>query len=360
MDLLGKLYDAERSILTEPHVFWDYLAQGAQPLMGFVHMLMEAETKHQKLKGTLRSFAVLVSEKVPQTGYLIREYLGDRVYLYGMRTNLDSWPQALLDDEAYFGAHVYDSFGLMTRVYYLLKQSNVQRRENFLYSQPLGKLNWPYVLRTLHELEPALLRKFFDINFAKDSSRVGKFFEMTVPIAMGLDPVMGSDLIAIAKNNGWAEPVAEESVRKKLGDGEDVGGSVHMQPLVPVDQSLDSASNVLLFAGSSTLKTVSNNFLEWQLHIAAGNVLCALSHSSETSYFYIRSFEDGKVDRYELSNGNSVKVHVQHGDVIVLSWEGHWHRLSAENSIAQAYRKRSVLNASSRFAMQQGIPRSSL
>ena len=50
-DLLGKLYDAERNILTESHAFWDYLAEGAQPVVGFVHMLMEAEKKHQELKG---------------------------------------------------------------------------------------------------------------------------------------------------------------------------------------------------------------------------------------------------------------------------------------------------------------------
>ena len=50
-DLLGKLYDAERNILTEPHAFWDYLSGGAQPVVGFVHMLMEAGTKHPELRG---------------------------------------------------------------------------------------------------------------------------------------------------------------------------------------------------------------------------------------------------------------------------------------------------------------------
>ena len=49
----------------------------------FVRMLLEAEGKHLALKGALRSFAVLVCDKVRQTGYLIREYLDDRVYLYG-------------------------------------------------------------------------------------------------------------------------------------------------------------------------------------------------------------------------------------------------------------------------------------
>ena len=86
---------------------------------------------------------------------------------------------------------------------------------------------------------------------------------------------------------------------------------------MPVDQSLDSAYNGLDFAGSSTLKTVSSKIKKWQLHIAAGNVLCVLSHSSGLDYFYIRRFEDGKVNSYELRNGDSVKVQVQHGDVIL-------------------------------------------
>ena len=90
--------------------------------------------------------------------------------------------------------------------------------ETFFILWHLGKSHWVYVLCTLHELEPVLLRKFFDINFAKDSSRDRKFFEMTAPIAMGLDSALGSALIAVANKNGWAEPVAEESVRKELAD----------------------------------------------------------------------------------------------------------------------------------------------
>ena len=321
-DLLGKLYDAERNILTESHAFWEHLSRGAQRVVAFVHMLIKARTKHPKLKGQLRSFAELVCDKVPQTAYLIREYLGDRIYLDWTQTSLGSWPQALLDDQKYFGTDVYSSFLLVTRVYYLLKQSNVKRLENYLYSVPLDKFDWFYVLRTLYAFEPALLRKFFAIGFAKDSSRDREFFEMTAPIAMGLDLALDSDLIAIAKNNGWAEPVAGKSVQKDLADSEEAGGSVHMQPLMPVDQSLDSDYNGLYFAGSSTLKTVASRLATWQLHIAAGNVLCALSHSIETGCFYIRSFEDGKVNSYELRNGDSVKVHVQHGDVIFMSFGG--------------------------------------
>ena len=322
MDLLGKLYDAERNILIEPHAFWGYLSEAAQPVVRFLHMLMGAVAKHPNLKGVLQSFAVLVADKVPQAGYFVQEYLGDRMSLFWIWTSLDSWPQALLDDEAYFKGRVYDCFEVATRVYYLLKQSNVQRREKYLYSLLLGKSQWPYVLRTLHAVEPALLRKFFDINFAKHSPTARRLFEAAAPVAMGMDSALGSVLIEIAKRNRWAKPVAEKNVQKDFADSEEAGGSVHMQPLVPVDQSLDRECLGLSFVGSTTLKTVASRFEDWRLHIAAGNVLCAILHSSDPHYFYIRSFKDGKVNRYPLRNGNPVKV--QHGDVIFINWEGHF------------------------------------
>ena len=171
---------------------------------------------------------------------------------------------------------------------------------------------------------------FFAIGFAKDPSSDTERFKMIAPVAMGMDPALDSDLIAIAKNNGWAEPVAGKSVRKDLADSEEVGGSVHMQPLMPVNQSLDGDYNGLDFAGSSTLKTVASKSRTWQLHIAAGNVLHVLSHSSVLDYFYIRSFEDGKVNRYDLRNGDSVKVPVQHGDVIFMNWQGRFASIISE------------------------------
>ena len=154
----------------------------------------------------------------------------------------------------------------------------------------------------------------------KTSLGIEKFFEMTAPTAMGMDPALDSGLIVIAKRNGWRKPVAEESVQKELVDSEKVGGSVHMQPLMSVDQSLESNHSGLLFAGSTTLKTVASKSDKWQLHIAAGNVLCARSHSSEPFHLSIRSFQDGKVNRYGLRNGDSVKV--QHGDVVFMDFGG--------------------------------------
>ena len=324
MDLLGKLYDAERNILIEPHAFWDYLSRGTQPMVGFLHMLLEAEEKHLALKWTLRNFAVLVSDKVPQAAYLIGEYLGDRMSLFWMTDKLGLVATSTTRRPKLFQRTCPCSFGLLTRVYYLLKQSNVERLANYLYSLPLYMFDWFYVLRTLRAVEPALLRKFFAIGFAKDPSRDRELFEMTAPVAMGIEPSLGSDLIAIARRNGWAEPVAEESVQKDFPDSEEAGGSVHVQPLVPVNQSLEKDYNGLHFFGSSTLKTVASKFPLWKLHIAAGNVLCALSHPSEPFYFCIRSFEDGKRNKYELRNGDSVEVHVQHGDVIFMDWRGHF------------------------------------
>ena len=86
------------------------------------------------------------------------------------------------------------------------------------------------------------------------------YFEAAAPVAMGIDSELRSDLIAIAKNNGWAKPVAEKSAQKELADNEGAGGSVHMQSLMPVNQSLDGASNGLYFAGSSTVKTVASKY----------------------------------------------------------------------------------------------------
>ena len=90
-----------------------------------------------------------------------------------------------------------------------------------------------------------------------------------------------------------------------------------MQPLLPVAQSLDDMYYGLWFAASSTLKTVASNY-GVQLHIAAGNVLCAFSTQGRC-YLHIRIFESNKVSTHELDAGHPVQVHVQHGDVIAIS-----------------------------------------
>ena len=73
-DLLDKeLYDF--GVLKEAHHFWDYLSERAQPVVGFLHMLLEAKGKHPQLKERLTSFAVLVSDKVPQAAYFVQSIL---------------------------------------------------------------------------------------------------------------------------------------------------------------------------------------------------------------------------------------------------------------------------------------------
>ena len=213
-DLLGKLYDAKRNILAESHAFWDYLAQGAQPVVGFLHMLLEAEGKHLDVDDNTEEFCCVGScqgatSSILCTGVSWLPYVS---VLDGQ--GLDSWPQALLDDQKYFSASAGDSFEVVTRVYYLLKQSNVERHEKYLYSLPLGKFHWPYVLRTLHAFEPALLRKFFAIGFDKGSSSAKKLFQMTAPAAMGLDPAMGSDLTAIANRTAGQSRLQRKACKR--------------------------------------------------------------------------------------------------------------------------------------------------
>ena len=92
-----------------------------------------------------------------------------------------------------------------------------------------------YLVPTLYAIHPALLRQFFAIAFANDSASDQEAFEAAAPVAMSLDTSLSDALIAIAWENGWAEPVAERLVtRIELADDPEAGGSVHMQPLMPV------------------------------------------------------------------------------------------------------------------------------
>ena len=76
------------------------------------------------------------------------------------------------------------------------------------------------------------MHRFFEIHFAKESSGDRKLFNETAPIAMGVDPTLSNALIAIARENGWAEPVARKlKMQAELADHKEAGGDVHMQPL---------------------------------------------------------------------------------------------------------------------------------
>ena len=176
---------------------------------------------------------------------------------------------------------------------------------------------WLRVFHFLHAVEPVFLHRFFEIHFAKGSSDGRKLFKKTAPIAMGVDSALSNALTAIARENDWEEPVARKvEIVTKLADHKEAGGDVHMQPLKPVAQSLDGLCSGVWFAASSTLKTVASED-GTQLHIAAGNVLCARL-TKECYYMHIRTFENDKVSTHELDVGHSVQVQVQHGDVIAI------------------------------------------
>ena len=317
-DLLCKdLYDLKKKTLKGSHHFWDYLSGGGQPVAAFVHMLWETQWKHPRLKKTLRSFARLVRRKAPQTAYCVACYL-DRTMPFPLgNISLDEWPQALLDDQAYFesiGKIVHDMAAV---VYYFLTQGNGRRLKNYLDAVPLEGDKWFYVLNALHAAEPALLHKFFDIGFIQAPSCGEKMFGIVAPAAISIDPSLSKVLIDIAKSNGWAKPAAEKIRTAELADNGEAGGSVHMQPLMPVAQSTDNTFSGRWCAASATRKTVANIY-GLQLHIGSGNALYALSNLFRY-YIHIRSLENGKVRTYKCAADDLIMVEVQHGNLISIS-----------------------------------------
>ena len=118
-------------------------------------------------------------------------------------------------------------------LHYLLIRNNVKRLQRHFRRHFLSKDRLLYVLRALCAVEPALLRKFFEIGFPNDEV-MDEAFDRAAPVAMHIDPMLRVALVAIAKKNKWAKPVAGTIVDEDLVDDKDAGGTVHMQPLQPV------------------------------------------------------------------------------------------------------------------------------
>ena len=171
----------------------------------------------------------------------------------------------------------------MPVAYYLLMQGNVQRFKHFITESNLDGEDCLYLFPILYAIEPALLRQFFAIAFANDSESDQEIFEAAAPVAMSLDASLSDALIAIARENGWAEPVAARFVtRIELADDPEAGGDVHMQPLVSVAKLVIDFKCVPDYFASLTLKTAAN-LSDLRFHVAAGNVLCAFSDGSKYS-----------------------------------------------------------------------------
>ena len=171
---------------------------------------------------------------------------------------------------------------------------------------------WFYVFHILYAAEPALVRRFFDAAILLDRRLRTLVFQSTAPVAMSVDPTLSKYLVAMANKFCLAVPVAKPSVRiEELADNEKAGGNVHMRLLTRIDRT----SIGFGCRASSTRKTVAHYGV--QLHVAAGNVLDALS-TSERRYLYIRNFEQAKARRGVLVPGRLHKVKIQHGDVVVV------------------------------------------
>ena len=206
---------------------------------------------------------------------------------------------------------------IVGELYYLLMHNKKKQLKEYIHVYCLCKSELFHVFRALCAIEPALLRKFFEIGFAKDSN-MQEAFKRAAPVALRIDPMLRVALTAIAKKNKWAKPVAIRTVvDEDLLNHRDAGGTVHMQPLLPAAQSTHITFSGISFGVSSTGKTVASP-LGLQLHIADGNVLHI--RSSKNSYqVHIRRFECGKVIKCECDAKHPIIVNVQHGDVIAIS-----------------------------------------
>ena len=319
MELLGELYDVEKDVLKESHHFWDHLSGEAQPALAFVHMLWETRKKHDKSKKTLDRFAELVGKKMPLAGYFVGQFAGGYPSSPLENISFDERPQALLNDRTWSESVRFVDYERIAELHYMLMQGNLPWLKKYIKRITWLWADWLYCFQFLHAVEPAFLLRFFDIHFIKQSSDDRRLFNETAPIAMGVEPDLSNALIAIARENDWEEPVAIKlEIVAKLADHKEAGGDVHMQPLKPVAQSLDALCSGVWFAASSTLKTVASED-GTQLHIAAGNVLCALSTQNQY-YLHFRTFESNEMSTHAFDAGHSIKEKVQHGDVIAISW----------------------------------------
>ena len=318
--LCRELYDAEKDAVREPHYFWVYLSGAAQPVVAFVHMLRKAQEKHPKLADTLASFAKAVSKKVARAAYFLACYLDCAMPFPLNNISLDEWPQALINDSSYLRSSGCNYYDRAARIEYFLAQGAVGQLKEYLWDLSLLTQGWYHVLYAFHTGAPALLSKFFDLDFSKDSSSDRKLFEVAAPVAISIEPNLKRALALIARQNSWAEPVPIPiSIRAQLPDDNEAGGSVHMQPLKPVTRSLDGFCSGLSCAASSTGKTVKSEH-GVRLLIVAENVLFVCSTCPAALYAYIRSFERDSVQAYSIASGHSIRVNVQHGDVIFVGW----------------------------------------
>ena len=139
-------------------------------------------------------------------------------------------------------------------------------------------------------------------------------------------------------------------MQAELADHEEAGGDVHMQPLMPVAQSLDGICYGLWFAASSTGKTVASD-------MACSCILllemCFVLFPLGADYLHIRSFESGKVSTHALDAGHPVQVKVQHGDVIAISAGEECPSFLKATVAAQGCHEGAALSVSRHFAMQQ-------
>ena len=319
--LYGELFDVEKGALKEPHHFWDYLLHSVERVVALLHMINQTRSRRPELKEELEKFALLVGQRVPHAAFFVRSYL-DFSKKLAMTTDmsfplestrLGEWPQGLVEDPIRLSPAVRLMFGYVAALQYFLMLGNLGYATRYSLKIVCALDIWFKVLHILYAVSPFLVRRFFYAILVLDPGMRKFMFDRTAPLIMTMVPALSPDLVTIARENGWPEPVPQPlDMQAELADNPKAGGNVHVVPLTLIDRTGIGFG----CRSSSTRKTVAHVGM-MQLHVAAGNFLCALS-TCKRQYLYVRNFDQAKSRRGVLVPGCPLEVKVQHGDVVVV------------------------------------------
>lgn len=315
--VVAELYNVQDKEIKE-HDFWRYLSEAKQSAsLVFVHMLCKACNAVNK--DMLMGLAKLAAGKFPQTTYFVKHYfaMGGEPLMFS-NVSPDEWPQVLLDPGHWEPLTAGSWIHTVSWLCFLLATARFDQVAGFMKGEEFDMKGWSYVLGTVHAINKAFLFSLLRIVLERDSFVDVDLFHRIALIAIRVDPTARGFLAASAGKRGWTMPVApKKPVSFVLNDGDETGGDVHMQPLMPFAASADSVNKDAPFAVSPSGKTVFAERL--LLHIAADNVLC--SGLDPEAYVYIRRFGSGTIYTYGCASSHIVRINVYHGDMIAVSWD---------------------------------------
>lgn len=314
-DRLAELYDFKTKAL-KPHAVWEYFSRATLTTgLTLVHMLYEA-WKHCKDKAIL-VFRAAITSRFPQIQSFANYYseFGGQYMLLPHNLSPEEWPHVLTEDLDSWNAWTKRDWRLKAlRIRFLLVRGKTRQLAEWIGAQPLDHADWFHVLGILNEIDPALLLDFYArLQTLKPAGE--HLFNLTASIAIEVNPELGDRLKEQAALQGWTEPALSlvPITHVPVENGQ-VGGTVHMKPLVPFVQGATGRSDSLSYVVSPSRKAALSE--KGSLFIAPGNLLtAALRYGS--NHVHVRKLCGVLPSTVHYG---SRPISVQHGDVIALTW----------------------------------------